>query len=405
MAHKRYGIPTSKHDGATPIDVEWRDADGRKRSQRFYDEDAADRTIAEIEYKLSRGESTDPRAGNKTFKVVAEEWLATRTKARRETVDGYRAILERHILPTFARKRVGRITPTDIGRFVTVLSTRKNGRPRAPEGIKRICYPLRATLAYATNQGYIPRSPAAPGTVSLPDADDLGAEAFTATALTRAQVSEVATECEASGYPHASLLVRFAAYTGLRASELSGLRIRDVDLLHKRLVVRVKWSPKTGYGAPKSRRSKDRPVPLDSDPQTFEDFTAYLDNHPRKHDPDTPVFYRRDDHKNPDPSTPLDMGAFYKRTYKPAVRALGMPTLRFHDLRHTAGSLWLAAGIPLMVVSRWLGHASASFTADVYGHTYEDDMAGQVAKAQAYAEATDAAAQQSGKVRPLRKAQ
>lgn len=90
MAHKRHSEPTSKHGGAVPIDVEWVDADGRKRSKRFYDADAADRHLAEVEFKLSRGEPTDPRAGNKTFKAVAEEWLATRTKARRETVDGYR---------------------------------------------------------------------------------------------------------------------------------------------------------------------------------------------------------------------------------------------------------------------------------------------------------------------------
>lgn len=290
-----------------------------------------------------------------------------------------------------------------MGRFVTALGTRRSGSPRAPEGVKRICYPLRAVLAYATSQGYIPRSPA--NAVSPPSADDLGAEEFAATALTRAQVQAISAQCAQMGYPNASLLVRFAAYTGLRASELSGLRIRDVDLLHRRLVVRLKWSPKTGYGAPKSRRSKDRTVPLDSDPQTFKDFTNYLADHPRKDEPDAPVFYRRDDHKRPDPSTPLYLGPFYKKVYKPAARALGMPQVRFHDLRHTAGSLWLAAGIPLMVVSRWLGHASASFTADVYGHTYEDDMAGQVAKAQAYATTADKAAKEAGKVRPLRKAQ
>ncbi len=46
----------------------------------------------------------------------------------------------------------------------------------------------------------------------------------------------------------------------------------------------------------------------------------------------------------------------------------GRPDLRLHDLRHTAASLMLAAGVPLFVVSRVLGHASIQITADLYGH-------------------------------------
>lgn len=46
----------------------------------------------------------------------------------------------------------------------------------------------------------------------------------------------------------------------------------------------------------------------------------------------------------------------------------GLPKMRFHDLRHTAASLMLNHGIPVIVVSRRLGHAKASTTLDIYGH-------------------------------------
>ena len=45
-----------------------------------------------------------------------------------------------------------------------------------------------------------------------------------------------------------------------------------------------------------------------------------------------------------------------------------MPEIRFHDLRNTAASLMLNNGIPVIVVSRRLGHAQPSITLDVYGH-------------------------------------
>ena len=51
-----------------------------------------------------------------------------------------------------------------------------------------------------------------------------------------------------------------------------------------------------------------------------------------------------------------------------AKAAIGRPSLRVHDLRHTAASLWLGAGADPKVVQRVLSHASAAMTIDLYGH-------------------------------------
>ena len=54
--------------------------------------------------------------------------------------------------------------------------------------------------------------------------------------------------------------------------------------------------------------------------------------------------------------------------------AAGRPLVTLHGLRHTAGSLMLAAGVPLIVVSRQLGHANPNITAQVYAHLLSDSQ-------------------------------
>ena len=57
-----------------------------------------------------------------------------------------------------------------------------------------------------------------------------------------------------------------------------------------------------------------------------------------------------------------------RRSFRRLLKESGVPKIRFHDLRHTAASLMLNNGIPILIVSRRLGHAKASITLDVYGH-------------------------------------
>ena len=55
-------------------------------------------------------------------------------------------------------------------------------------------------------------------------------------------------------------------------------------------------------------------------------------------------------------------------TFKVTLRKAELPTIRLYDLRHTAATLALSAGVPPKVVAEQLGHASAAFTLDVYSH-------------------------------------
>ena len=69
----------------------------------------------------------------------------------------------------------------------------------------------------------------------------------------------------------------------------------------------------------------------------------------------------------------------FSQTFERLIAKAGLRTIRLHDLRHTHATHLLAAGVNVKIVSERLGHASTSFTLDVYGHV----MPGQLADAAA----------------------
>ena len=81
---------------------------------------------------------------------------------------------------------------------------------------------------------------------------------------------------------------------------------------------------------------------------------------------------------------PLDERNVAQQDFIRVLNAAKLPTdFRLYDLRHTAATLALAAGVPPKVVSEMLGHASAAFTLDVYSHVLphmQDSAAAKVGK-------------------------
>jgi integrase len=82
--------------------------------------------------------------------------------------------------------------------------------------------------------------------------------------------------------------------------------------------------------------------------------------------------------------TPLNHANLYRRFIDLLDKAR-LPHIRFHDFRHTAATLLLNNNIPMIVVSRRLGHYKVSFTMDTYGHTVpemQEDTANLITSAQ-----------------------
>jgi len=66
--------------------------------------------------------------------------------------------------------------------------------------------------------------------------------------------------------------------------------------------------------------------------------------------------------------TPIEMNNFSERVFKPLLSRAGLRRIRFHDLRHTFGSLLIQVGAPLAYVRDQMGHSSIQVTVDIYGH-------------------------------------
>jgi integrase len=70
--------------------------------------------------------------------------------------------------------------------------------------------------------------------------------------------------------------------------------------------------------------------------------------------------------------TPLDASNVVNRSFKPLLRSAGLPSIRFHDLRHTCATLLLMRHVHPKFVQKLLGHKSIAITLDLYSHWIPD---------------------------------
>lgn len=64
-----------------------------------------------------------------------------------------------------------------------------------------------------------------------------------------------------------------------------------------------------------------------------------------------------------------------RKTFAGLIRRAGVPTIRFHDLRHTSVSLLLSHGINVKILSKRIGHSDIAITLRTYAHLMPDDEA------------------------------
>ena len=143
-------------------------------------------------------------------------------------------------------------------------------------------------------------------------------------------------------------MVRVSADAGLRLGELLALRWRDVEFEGHCLTIARAISA----GAESSTKSgRVRQVPLP------DQAAAALDRLSRRADftePDALVFCNSFGRH-------LD-GSALRRRYKRAQAAAGLRPLRWHDLRHTYGSLLAASGVDLVTIQAVMGHSALATT-------------------------------------------
>lgn len=324
----------------------------RPAPQTFLTKRDANAWLAMMHADVSRGKWSPVEA---TMAVTFEKYAALWVKDRRvkgrplaaRTVEGYESLLATYINPAFGKKHVHTITKTLVSDWYKTLPEDK------PTTRARTYSLLRAILATAVEDEHLTANPAKVRGAGSVD------RKHRVTLPTDAQFDAL-VEAMPERYRAMMLL---AYWCGLRFGELTELRRADVDtkdgILHvRRAVVLVR-----GEFVVKSTKSaageRDVWIPSHVLPALREHLLRYAG-------PEL-LFPSKDD-----PTKHLRQSTLAKVFYKARDKA-GLPTLRFHDLRHAHLTKFAQTGATTAEVMRQAGH-STTVASQRYQHAAEDRM-------------------------------
>jgi integrase len=279
-----------------------------------------------------------------TFGEFAATWAAENDivwrRSHRRTIHD---ILNAHLLPAFADKGVGRITKSDILAFRSTLAKvpgRKAGT-LSPKRINAIMAPLRQILNEAADRFNFttPYRNIRPLKVAKSDITPFSLE----------EVQRILATVRPD-YRH-YYAVRF--FTGMRTGEIDGLKWKYVDFAHRQILVRetIVLGEEDTTKTEGSQREIQMNEAVYQALREQERATRSLSQY---------VFCTRE-------GKPLDHNNVTKRVWYPLLRHLGLAKRRPYQTRHTAATLWLAAGENPLWIARQMGHTSTEMLFKVYG--------------------------------------
>lgn len=323
-------------------------------------------------------------------------WLKDYTGDKKYlTVKHYTAQIETHIRPALGAVKLGKLTTPQIQSFYNELGRtghrieekdKKTGKvtvtfePLSTKSIRNIHGILTKALHTAVAVGYIKSNPA--DRVTLPRVEKKEIHPL--------DDEQVAAFYKAAGNDEYCYLLRLIPFTGLREAEAMGLTWDCVDFdagtlkINKQLVKRPNAAG--GFTLAETKNSKIRIVKLapsvmqllkqrerEQIEQRFQagDLWEGWKNEPERK---TALVFTTLTGGNLSPQT------VYNHCKK-VLESIGAGDRCVHDLRHTYAVLSLQNGDDIKTVQSNLGHATAAFTLDVYGHVSErmkDDSAARV---------------------------
>ena len=334
----------------------WHKATRHTAPDTFKTKGDAQAWLSGVETDIRRGAWVNPWASRQTLKYWAERWLATTVHLRATTKRGYEVALRTHVLPTFADEPVSDIDQPAVRAWVADLAQRGSA-PGTIAGARKVLRLVLGTAveanALATNpcdRVRVPRGPREEMHFLSAEQVESLAEAVEHPPLRRA--GHGASPTGRHHFPEYAALIRVAAYTGLRAGEIAGLRVRRLDLLKGRVEVAETLTDVGGtlVSNATTKSGKVRTVPI---PRFIADELA-------------PLLAGKSagDYIFTSPGGgPLRHSNFYRRHFLPAVEHAGLPDgVRFHDLRHTyAGfQFWAKAPTPRRSWNEWATARSPS---------------------------------------------
>lgn len=299
---------------------------------------------------------TDP-----TVEQWLDEWMrqVKHSDLSPVTIDGYDYIVDGYLKPNVGGFRLSELKPRHVEAMLQTCRSAptRSGQLTSAHTVRRMKQVLGRALTIAEREELVPRNVAR--LVDGPRVDSKRERTLTPDQyrmLVSALDDHVTGRGSTQVHESTALLCVFLASTGLRRGEALGLEWRDLDLDAGTLLV---------------RQAKKR------DSRTGRDFLAKpktLGAHRTVHMPAVVVNQlRKLDHTQ---------RFVFGMRLDSATRAVPRHTERVigeafspHELRHSAASLMIAAGVPLKTISETLGHTSISITADVYGHLMADARA------------------------------
>lgn len=331
-------------------------------------------TVKEAE--ILEGDWIDPDAGEVFVPDYGSTWIDERPSLRPKTVLIYRGLLRLHIAPHFVEVTVAEVTLARVRRWRKKLLDSGVSEVTAAKAYRL----LRAIFNTALDDGLIKRNPC-----RIKGADRENSPERPV--LTVAQVYALA---DAVGLRYRALIL-LAAFTSLRWAELAALRPADIDLDTRTVrVTRQLYYHEAGYSF---RSPKSRPG------VRVVDFPELIVPDLREHLQWVPasvglVFASST-------GTPLRHSNFRRRVWLPALAAVGLEGIHFHDLRHTGNQLTANAGANPKELMARMGHDSER-AALIYLHSTSArqralaDAVGESARAELARSKTRKAAEPSG---------
>ena len=290
----------------------------------------AEQRVAEVKAGRGRGEAVG--RARQTFADAADAWLHGRKVAgkRDVTIAGYRSTLRRPV-EAFGGKRLSDVTSADVRKVVESVTA--VGLSARTARLSLVL--MRAVLADAVAEGLIPRNPAA--RVQAPEGESRKREPLTVEEVGKLRQTITGDRLEACW-----LLTLY----GLRRSEVLGLRWEHVDLdagvlriESGRVLVDGKRTEETGKTKTKAGR-RTLPIPADLRAALLRLLLAAGSSEYLATDPfGKPVRHE-----------------WWSDQWRRWCRKADVPVVTLHAARHGSVTYMIAAGVPLLDVSKWHGH-------------------------------------------------
>ena len=348
--------------------VDYFDQDRRRRQVTFKHKKAADAYLTTVRHEISSGTHVAPSTSI-TVAEAAEAWLKAgeRHGLERSTLKQYRVQVQHHIAPLLGRVKLADLSTPRIQKFADALID----RPMASESnasisrsmARKVLSSLKSILKEAQRQGQLAKDPARPVSIKVPRRGLLKINAGR-DFPSKDEVSALLAAVTGRLRP----LVVTAIFTGLRASELRGLRWADVDLDAKLVRVRQRADAWGTMGPPKSEAG-ERTIPLT--PMVVNTLREWKLTCPRREGALDLVFPTETGQVQ-SLSNIVNRGWYPLLVSASIVDEHGKARYSFHCLRHFFASWMIDAGTPLKRLQAMLGHSTMAMTSDTYGHLFPD---------------------------------